>query len=823
MSKKVFLAVLFITAAAFALNRGDTIHIVYDLQGGVNNPNNVSTYTNDDNDLGRIYLRPPTREGYEFLGWYDSYNKVDFVRPCDGTYDAPQGTFTVTAHWGVVAKMPALDESGCALVHDAAELYGAVKFADSLSDKYKRTCIFIEDDIVVNKNLLAADGTPNEGEHYWWKSFEEFAGVIEGNGHTISGLYGDVGLISSVYANNLVIQNLGITDSYFSGPVVGSFVASLTGYGLLMKNVYSTATVVSDGNYSHRAGGLIGKLDGQGDACLDVLDAPPDRSPGAYEISYSYYLDYSFAVEIENAYYAGHIAGVDGGGLVGIADNVSFKNAFFAGTEDVSGKFAVIGKIMPKGCHPISPDDISIENTFYPATFEADEFKATAAAATEFTDGTLLAKLVNGSDVPIWVQGEGDAYPKLNGVFYDITYTLNGGVNDAANPVHFSPKQEISLQPATKEGDVFEGWFLDSNFTIPVEKIAATAEGNQKLFAKWQSGYSITYVNDDTYQYGLRPNPTYRYADSATFKLKEPIGSGRTFDGWYTDSTFTTRVTELPTGNTEDIVLYAKWISHEVKLVYRLNGGTIGAGENPDKVMNGEKILLKDPTREGFVFNGWYDGSKQYGSLKRYRNEPYHVNTNADQVILYARWTYEPKKPEVDADGCYLVTNANELYYLNPYYNTNAQAESLPYRACIKIMNDIVVNPGLPQEHLAVIEWKPLNSLYPFIGIIYGNGHVINGLYMDYELSYPGEFYGLISNDVFDGEYPEVRNLGMKNFFYDNTFYTYTVYINYKGSPGYKIGIQKKMAPAPLKQNRLPKYDAKGRALKVRPNYGVLF
>ena len=823
MSKKIFLACLICAISAFALNRGDTIHIVYDLQGGVNNPNNVSAYTYDDNDLGRIYLRPPTREGYEFLGWYDKFDKVDFVRPCDGTYDAPQGTFTVTAHWGVVAKMPALDESGCALVHDAAELYGAVKFADSLSDKYKRSCIFIEDDIVVNKNLLAADGTPNEGAHYWWKSFEEFAGVIEGNGHTISGLYGDVGLISRVHANNLVIQNLGIKDSYFSGPIVGSFVASLTGYGLLMKNVYSTATLVSVGNYSHRAGGLIGNLDGLGDECLDVLAAPPVRSPDAYEVSYNYYSENSFAVEIENAYYAGHIAGVDGGGLVGIADNVSFKNVFFAGTADVSGTFAVIGKIMPKGCHPISPDDISIENTFYPVTFEADEFKATAATSAEFTDGTLLANLVNGSGVPVWVQGEGDAYPKLNGVFYDITYRLNGGVNDAANPVHFSPKQEISLQPATKEGDVFEGWFLDSNFTIPVEKIAATAEGNQKFFAKWQSGYSITYVNDDTYLYGSLPNPTYRYADSATFKLKEPIGTGRTFDGWYTDSTFTTRVTELPTGNTEDIVLYAKWISHEVKLVYNLNGGTIGAGENPDKVMNGEKILFKTPIREGYVFDGWYDGSKQYGSLKRYRNEPYLVNTEANQVTLYARWTYEPKKPEVDADGCYLITNANELYYMNPYYNSNAQADGLPYRACIKIMNDIVVNPGLPQERLAVIEWKPLNGLYPFIGTIYGNGHVINGLYMDYELSYPGQFYGLISSDAFDGEYPEVRNLGMKNFFYHNTFYTYTVYINYKGAPNNWIGIVKNVPPAPLKQIRTPKYDIKGRNKKARPNYGVYF
>lgn len=822
MSKKIFLACLFFVAAAFALNDGDTIHIVYDLQGGVNNPNNVSAYTYDDNDLGRIYLRPPTREGYEFLGWYDKFDKVDFVRPCDGTYDAPQGTFTVTAHWGVVAKMPALDESGCALVHDAAELYGAVKYADSLSDKYKKACIFIEDDIVVNKNLLAADGTPNEGEHYWWKSFKDFAGVIEGNGHTISGLYGDVGLISSVYTNNLVIQNLGITDSYFSGPIVGSFVASLSGYGLLMKNVYSTATLVNIGNYFNYLGGLIGRLDALGDECLDVLDAPPVRSPDAYEISYSYYSDNSFAVEIENAYYAGHIVGESGGGLVGVADNISFKNVFFAGTADVSGTFTVIGKIMPKGCYSTDPDDISVENTFYPATFEADEFKATAATAAEFTDGTLLANLGNGSDVSVWVQGEGDAYPKLNGVFYDITYTLNGGVNDAANPVHFSPKQEISLQPATKEGDVFEGWFLDSNFAIPVEKIAATAEGNQKFFAKWQSGYSITYVNDDTYLHGLHPNPTYRYADSATFKLKEPIGSGRTFDGWYTDSTFTTKVTELPTGNTEDIVLYAKWISHEVKLVYHLYGGTIAAGENPDKVLNGEEILFKHPTREGFVFDGWYDGSHEYGNLARFLNRAYLVDTEANQIDLYARWTYAPVEPSKDADGCYLITNANELYYINPHYN-DLQAIDFPYRACIKIMNDIVVNPGLPQDRMEVIEWEPLNnSIQPFIGIIYGNGHVINGLYMDYILSYPGNFYGLISNTSFNGEYPEVRNLGMKNFFYDNTFYTNTVYINYKGASN-KWGIVKTAPSAPLKQMRSPKYDIKGRNKKARPNYGVYF
>ena len=48
-------------------------------------------------------------------------------------------------------------------------------------------------------------------------------------------------------------------------------------------------------------------------------------------------------------------------------------------------------------------------------------------------------------------------------------------------------------------------------------------------------------------------------ADSSTFVLKEPKLDGYTFEGWYTDSTFKTRVTELVQGNKDDIVLIGKW------------------------------------------------------------------------------------------------------------------------------------------------------------------------------------------------------------------------------------------------------------------------
>ena len=821
------LAFVLLSTSAFAaekLNQWDIVTIDYDLQGGINNPDNLSSFKYDDDNLGRIYLLPPTREGFEFMGWYeksgssllDNNYSLSYIRPCDAPHHlTSEKTISVYARWGVKAKVPQIDESGCILVNDAGELYGALKIADSLTQDNQSVCISIQDDIVVNENLLAADGTPNEGEHYWWKPFEDFRGVIEGNGHFISGLYGNVGLIENNYNRKTVIQNLGIVDSYFSGENAGSFISYIRYYEVYLKNVYSTATV--NGGKSN-AGGLVGLLETEGDECVTVITASRARAPSSYFDDEPYRQHHSPSLIVENAYFAGNLMGANGGGLVGTADIASVKNFFFAGTSSVSGNFASIGQTKTKMCAVVLDGDLSSENTYYLDAYEQDDFKATAASSGEFSDGTILAKLNAASDVPVWKQAIGtDAYPKLSGGFYTIRYMLNGGENSESNPDFYSKGEDISLNPATKDGDTFEGWFLDSSFTQPVEKILATEWGDQKFYAKWESGYSITYVNDGSYLYGLHPNPIYRYADSATFKLKEPSGTGRTFEGWFTDSTFSTQVTELPSGNTEDIVLYAKWDAPKVKLIYHLYGGTMGGETNPEKVLNGEVINFKNPTREGYIFKGWYDGSKQYGSLKGYLDEPYLVNTDYSEINLYAKWTYEPKQPEIDAEGCYLVTNANELYYFNPIVNDD---EELSYSPCIKIMNDITVNEGIPQDRMEVVEWMALNTITPFVGEIYGNGHTISGLYMDYALIYPGVYHGFISDDNYYGKKPIVHDLAIMNFYYDNQFYTYKVTINTRGGNIIRVNT---VAPTPLRQNRLPKFDVKGRNPKVRPNYGVYF
>jgi uncharacterized repeat protein (TIGR02543 family) len=380
------------------------------------------------------------------------------------------------------------------------------------------------------------------------------------------------------------------------------------------------------------------------------------------------------------------------------------------------------------------------------------------------------------------------------------------------------------LKPASKNGDIFEGWFADSNFTTPVEKILATDKGNKKFFAKWKKGYSITYVNDGTYSSVLNRNPVYRYADSATFVLNQPTKSGKTFEGWYSDSTFTTTVTELPTGNTEDIVLYAKWSAREIKIIYNLDGGTMGDAKNPETAMSGESILLKSPTREGFLFRGWIGPNG--GNLDKLGDfdRSIYVNSKDDEFNLKAVWIYAPQKPATDADGCYLVTNVHELFYFDEIAN-NELSEKPPIKSCIKIMNDIVVNENMNKDY---VDWHPMNYENIFAGIIYGNGHSISGMYMSCNFFYNDNykaFYGLIENKPYQQVYPEVQNLYLANFYFANEYYD-KVLLNVNGRDGVggpRSGIRKTIDPTPLKKKYAPKYDVKGRSMNARPNYGVYF
>ena len=71
-------------------------------------------------------------------------------------------------------------------------------------------------------------------------------------------------------------------------------------------------------------------------------------------------------------------------------------------------------------------------------------------------------------------------------IMYPITYVLDGGVNDERNPDSYCLDGQTTLLPASRDGYVFVGWFLDSGHMRQVTRIPLEAEGPLVLYAAWE-------------------------------------------------------------------------------------------------------------------------------------------------------------------------------------------------------------------------------------------------------------------------------------------------------------------------------------------------
>lgn len=79
---------------------------------------------------------------------------------------------------------------------------------------------------------------------------------------------------------------------------------------------------------------------------------------------------------------------------------------------------------------------------------------------------------------------------------YTITYNLNGGINHAANPASYTESSAtITLQPATRTGYTFAGWYELATLTgSPVTEIPAGTTGNRVFWAGWTANtYTVTF------------------------------------------------------------------------------------------------------------------------------------------------------------------------------------------------------------------------------------------------------------------------------------------------------------------------------------------
>ena len=132
---------------------------------------------------------------------------------------------------------------------------------------------------------------------------------------------------------------------------------------------------------------------------------------------------------------------------------------------------------------PSNPASYNVETemiTLNPAdrtgyTFKGwfDNEACTGDAVTEIKKGST-------GDKVFWAKWE--AIP------YTITYNLNGGTNDLANPASYNIETAtIILKGASKENYTFAGWYDNAGFTgEKVSKIEKGSTGNKDFWAKWE-------------------------------------------------------------------------------------------------------------------------------------------------------------------------------------------------------------------------------------------------------------------------------------------------------------------------------------------------
>ena len=123
--------------------------------------------------------------------------------------------------------------------------------------------------------------------------------------------------------------------------------------------------------------------------------------------------------------------------------------------------------------------------------------------------------------------------------------------------------------------------------------------------------HNITYNLDGGTNNELNPSS---YVEGEEVILKEATKEGYKFIGWYIGET---KVTSISPEAKEDIELTAKWekIKEKYQITYILNGGTNNAS-NPSTYEEGEKVILKEATKEGYKFLGWYKDGELVTEVK---------------------------------------------------------------------------------------------------------------------------------------------------------------------------------------------------------------
>ena len=232
---------------------------------------------------------------------------------------------------------------------------------------------------------------------------------------------------------------------------------------------------------------------------------------------------------------------------------------------------------------------------------------------------------------------------------YTISFNSNGGSNVSSITKPYGDAVTAPTNP-TKDGYNFSGWYSNTGLTTQYEFTTMPKE-NITLYAKWTpKNYTISFESNGGSSVASITKP---YGEAVTAPT-DPTREDYRFAGWYSDSTLTT-LYSFTTMPKENITLYAKWITGEKLISYKLDGG-INNPTNPTSYTPGNEINLGDATKDGYTFAGWYRDSSLTNRVNKITSDM------TGDITLYAKWTAKSYTISFNSNGGSNVSSITKPY-----------------------------------------------------------------------------------------------------------------------------------------------------------------
>ena len=284
-----------------------------------------------------------------------------------------------------------------------------------------------------------------------------------------------------------------------------------------------------------------------------------------------------------------------------------------------------------------------VNNSQNPASYTINDavslLDATWSDGTYVFDGWYLDSALTEKFVDFAAGNTGDiyVYAKWKKVT-DISIVAPGFECDNTE-LEFVFGEAYTMPDVSKEGYTLDGWKTqDGTIIIPSSGKWTREEKTLVLVPNWKPRtYSITYVLNGGTNNELNIHTAYTVEDNIQFY--DPLKQYATFGGWYKEASFDNKI-ESTKGCIGNLVLYALWeyTSYDVEL-----NPDNGSSKTTVQIVYGEEYTLTTPSKNGYTFDGWYDGSTLVPLTGTWLIER--------DVTLTAKWTMVTYTINYELDG----------------------------------------------------------------------------------------------------------------------------------------------------------------------------